>query len=359
MHPVQTLIHHPLGWGLRIGLREIPGGTARIRPKPPMRKDTRSAQLPSSTASVPSRAESAPSRTGSDSTGSPTSVMDLTVQITTINEYAYSSGGYSDIFEAEWVDKHGLKTKRLRVFADMEYDFERARKRLNREVFVWGRLDHPNIVKLFGITYHMNERPAMVMQWYSNGSAVEYLQSHPNESRRRLIWNMIEGLSYLHESNPPIVHGDLKGHNILISDDGHAVLSDFGLSRVVQDLGGSPSGNTTGSLAGSVRWAAPELLESGEDEDSLPRHTLATDIWAFACTAFELSSGKLPYWRRVNDCRVIHDIIEGTKPGKADDGSIPHVGKDIWQLLEFCWVWDPPKRPSIRDVVSELQCCSR
>ncbi|KAF8995897.1 hypothetical protein BDQ17DRAFT_965806 [Cyathus striatus] len=52
----------------------------------------------------------------------------------------------------------------------------RTRKRLNREVYVWHRLEHPNVAKLFGTSYHMSGRPAMVMQWYSNGNAAAYLE---------------------------------------------------------------------------------------------------------------------------------------------------------------------------------------
>jgi serine/threonine protein kinase len=49
-------------------------------------------------------------------------------------------------------------------------------QKLNREVYIWHRLEHPNIVKLFGTSYHMGGRPSMVMRWYQNGSASEYLR---------------------------------------------------------------------------------------------------------------------------------------------------------------------------------------
>lgn len=80
----------------------------------------------------------------------------------------------------------------------------------------------------------------------------------------------------------------------MVDDDGHAVLSDFGLSKVLDDLEG-PSGNTTTTFAGSVRWQAPELLFDGEDEDEdgkpLPPPvgpTLPADVWSFGCTIYEV-----------------------------------------------------------------------
>lgn len=61
-------------------------------------------------------------------------------------------------------------------------------QRLNREVFVWHRLDHPHIARFFGTSYHMAGRPAMVMQWYKNGSATEYLKfKSPDADRMSLV----------------------------------------------------------------------------------------------------------------------------------------------------------------------------
>ena len=74
-------------------------------------------------------------------------------------------------------------------------------------------------------------------------------------------------------------------NNILISDDGYALLSDFGLAGLVEDLAGAE--HTTTSMAGSLRWQAPELLLM-EDEDTVSPKTLASDVWAFACTVFEV-----------------------------------------------------------------------
>ena len=75
-----------------------------------------------------------------------------------------------------------------------------------------------------------------------------------------------------------------KQNNVLITDEGRAVLCDFGLSQVVEDLG-RPTGFTLSNPdIGPVRWQAPEFLE-GEDEPA----TLASDVWSFGCTAFEVN----------------------------------------------------------------------
>ena len=79
--------------------------------------------------------------------------------------------------------------------------------------------------------------------------------------------------------------------NILITDEGRAVLTDFGLSRVTESMG--PTGNTTSSAAGSIRWQAPELFLELNYDAPLPimlkRRTKASDVWAFGCTVYEVS----------------------------------------------------------------------
>jgi serine/threonine protein kinase len=65
---------------------------------------------------------------------------------------------------------------------------------LNREVYVWYRLNHANIAKLLGSTYHMGGRPAIVMEWYKNGSAMEYLRSkNPEADRLKLVGIVYSG----------------------------------------------------------------------------------------------------------------------------------------------------------------------
>ena len=78
-------------------------------------------------------------------------------------------------------------------------------------------------------------------------------------------------------------------NNVLITRSGRAVLTDFGLSQVIEDLMG-PSGNTTSTIQGSVRWQAPELMLD-DDNNQKTKLTSSTDVWSFACTAYEVSWG--------------------------------------------------------------------
>lgn len=85
------------------------------------------------------------------------------------------------------------------------------------------------------------------------------------------------GLAYLHRQTPPICHGDIKPENVLVKDTRVAVLTDFGLSRVLQILDTRTGLTTSGGARGTQCYMAPELLM----EDSF-KASRESDIYAFA-----------------------------------------------------------------------------
>lgn len=125
---------------------------------------------------------------------------------------------------------------------------------------------------------------------------------------------MASGITYLHTVKPTIVHGDLKGvrlppylshpahhadaaqGNVLIDDAGVPTITDFGLSKVMEDLDLPLNGSTRGTsfFAGSTRWMAPEIIMAlVEDDGAPPPITTASDVYAFASIGLEVSALRL------------------------------------------------------------------
>lgn len=157
-------------------------------------------------------------------------------------------------------------------------------------------------------------------------------------------------------------------NNILISDDGYALLSDFGLAGLVDEIAGQEKNTTT--TAGSLRWQAPELL-CMEEEDLDGTKTLASDIWAFACTVFEVCTFKftwrfsdetmkllddnLPYHWYNYDYGIMKAIYRNQRPVRDKDKR-SSLSRDLSErLLRTCWSREASKRPGIEEVLGKLQ----
>jgi serine/threonine protein kinase len=96
-----------------------------------------------------------------------------------------------------------------------------------------------------------------------------------------------EGLVYLHSNK--IVHGDLRGTNILVSDDWNIYLADFGLSSAIEAHSSVGAIKPSSNRAGSARWFAPELIIPTEFGCDKFVRTPATDVYAFGLVCIEFS----------------------------------------------------------------------
>ncbi|KAF8602919.1 kinase-like protein, partial [Ceratobasidium sp. AG-I] len=128
---------------------------------------------------------------------------------------------------------------------------------------------HLRVVKLLGMASFRGQI-AMISPWMANGTMPQYLDSNPSAGKHELCMQIAEAVEYLHQED--VVHGDIKGANVLISERGEAKLGDFGNSVLKH-----ASLQFTGSSyvpSFSIRWAAPELLK-GNVRSSRP-----ADIYA-------------------------------------------------------------------------------
>ncbi|KAF8316461.1 kinase-like domain-containing protein, partial [Cantharellus anzutake] len=156
-----------------------------------------------------------------------------------------------------------------------------------REIRVWSRLMHVNVVPLLGYVHCQNGQLGFVSPWYPEGNVIDFIKNHPDANRDMIVRcaDVASGLEHLHSQNPSIVHGDIKGHNILITSDGHALICDFGLSRILDD---NPTGLTSTVVGMTLRFSAPELLHS-------ERKTVETDVYAYGCACIEVRALTLIY----------------------------------------------------------------
>ncbi|KIJ52444.1 hypothetical protein M422DRAFT_243228 [Sphaerobolus stellatus SS14] len=266
-------------------------------------------------------------------------------KISEISKNPVDGGGYSDIWTGMLYDER-VAIKILRQFSvSVKARVEsKLSKRVWREYMIWSTLSHPNILPFLGFSNDFTEMaafniPALISPWMSNGTLVSYLEGNPNKRNASMLLGIADGLNYLHARN--IIHGDLRGGNVLISGKGVPCLTDFGLSRLLSETRGL---TTTSEAAGSLRWMAPELLKGNNG-----KVTKASDVWAFGMTTIEIISGKRPFFEINLDPVVLRTVVEGNIPSRND------MPDEIWSVCLACWTYQATSRPQISQILNLLR----
>ncbi|KAF8215406.1 kinase-like domain-containing protein [Mycena galopus ATCC 62051] len=226
-------------------------------------------------------------------------------------------------------------------------DSRSLRLKFCRKALVWKDLHHPNILRFIGIDREsFPSSLCMVSPWMEHGTALQYLKDHGSASVDRLLWEVAQGLHYLHSCN--IVHGDLRGTNILVNEDCSACLTDFGLS--VLSNASAPVNSPT--QAGSILWMAPELIAPDRFGYEFAR-TPATDVYAYGCVCVELYTGRPPF-SELSEGSALLKVINGERPARPS--GIPAMSDTLWQHVMDYWTESPGDRPTIQAVVEYVIC---
>jgi len=250
-----------------------------------------------------------------------------------------ASGGFSDL----WTGTFGQSKVALRYWKMSVGESVKARKALYKEAVVWKRLSHPNVLPLLGVS-NMHSLPCIVSAWMPYGSIIDYLMTHPKENRLGLLSDVAEGLNYLHSFR--VVHGDLKGANILIDDLGNVRLADFGLNSIV--IEDSHNASPINNERGTPRWMAPEILNV--EGLNTTRPSKESDVYAFAMVVVEVFTCRPPF-PELGHAAVLIRVVGGERPPRPEEACRLGLSDSVWEMVEKCWEQEPLPRPKISEVL--------
>ncbi|KAF7308499.1 hypothetical protein HMN09_00698900 [Mycena chlorophos] len=263
-----------------------------------------------------------------------------------VDKEASFGGAFGDIYRASHNGRDvALKRMRVHVF-QRNSEWHNLRRRFYREALLWQRLQHPFVLPFTGIdTETFPSFFCIVSPWMAHGTILKHLAENGNANVERRLLEIAQGLSYLHSQS--VVHGDLRGSNILVDDNWQVRLADFGLGG----FSDATVGTQTSHRGGSARWMSPELhLPQSCGLDSFQR-TFASDAYSFACVCLELSQGKAPFFEIKEDMAVVLRVLAKERPARPE-GPLPD---SMWEIMQQCWAHDPGQRPSMARVVEMLQ----
>ncbi|KAH7322151.1 kinase-like domain-containing protein [Rhizoctonia solani] len=266
-----------------------------------------------------------------------------TLDYTTFDEHPVVTGGSSDIYRGQLKSGADVAVKVLRFVVQSFSEASENIRDAARELHTWSKCDHPNVLPLRGLV-NFRSRIGMVSPWMSEGTMPCYIKANPKANRHNLCIQICEGLSYLHEK------GVIQA-NVLVSEDGIPVLTDFGNSTLKdRTLKFTQVGNDS---AFTVRWSAPEFIK----DSGLSLRTKASDIYALGMVyIYEAIVGKIPYYGETELQVIIMVAMKKAPPQRPDWIRSGHESGDkLWDLLTRCWSWEPEARPSVTEVTSIIR----
>ena len=247
-------------------------------------------------------------------------------------------GGYGEVYRGVWQGTQ-VAIKRITSFRAVRADNSLMDSFLSEASLV-SRLRHPNIVLFLGVAVH-GDKPYLLTEYAGRGSLYDVM----HENREPLTFHecvtigkdVARGLAYLHGLSPPMLHRDVKSHNILLSHDAVAKLCDFGLSREAED--------ETMSRIGTTQWSAPEVLR-GE------RYDAKADIFGFGVVLWEMLAASIPH-EGVDALVTAHRVAFGEARLTVPDW----CPSDIAKVINACLDPDASKRPTTKEVLAMLDKC--
>ncbi|RHY99929.1 hypothetical protein DYB26_012274 [Aphanomyces astaci] len=261
-----------------------------------------------------------------------------------LRQHFLASGASGDVYSGVFHNQP-VAIKQLHVYTATSV------QRFIREISLVAAIHSPHIVRLIGATWTCPQDLNAVMELMEGGDLRAFLAA---TSRCHVTWttrlqwatSVCEGLFYLHSMHH--MHRDIKSRNLLFqtkNDLDILKVADFGSARDVQDTGGG--GGTTTTMAGTLRWMAPEML-------LFQPYSSAVDVYAFGVVLSEMDTHETPYAQHCKQDgdemmlirRVLHDQLR------------PSFSADVPVWFKFlalrCMAHDPAERPSTSEILHVL-----
>ena len=196
------------------------------------------------------------------------------------------------------------------------------------------------IVNYYGSYFSRNTNTLwLILEYCSSGSTIDLMlamnRTFTEIEIATIIENILQGLIIIHSMN--LIHRDIKGANILLSEQGYAKLGDFGVGIQL-----TADADHRNSKKGSPYWMSPQVVKNNN-------YDMKTDIWSLGITCVELCNGEPPF-ANLNPKNVMEKIA--LFPPSVDEviNKNEHT-EDFYDFIKKCLEIEPKKRPTAKELI--------
>lgn len=223
----------------------------------------------------------------------------------------------------------------IKVLSHQELTDAEGQARFRREVQIVARLRHPHVIGVHAAGVSPSGFPYVVMDLLRGGSLEERAQGEtiPTAEAVRLVAQLSSALDYAHRQG--VVHRDVKPANVLLGPQGEAVLTDFGLAKVLETGAGGLT--RSGDRLGTPAYMAPE--QAMGDLGSVGP---ASDIYALGVVLYRLICGEVPF--RGKSVIETFDLIASSRVRSLRERGVK-IDPELDRICTWCLSKNPSERP--------------
>ena len=261
-------------------------------------------------------------------------------------------GSYGEVVEVEY---HGTLCAAKRIYLELRQIGGKPEEGFQRECEIWSQLRHPNVVQLLGLL--PSDGTMAIVTEKMGCTLYEFVKERPREEiplavKINVLYQVVQGLAYLHDQHPPVVHRDLSPNNILIKMDSMtAKLSDFGVARMFrsQDVG------TRTSIPGTEHFMPPETFPGANIEGSRG-HEDRIDVFSFGCIIICVVTHQWPFpisqVRQEQGQLVVRTEVERREHFLSQFDS--EEQKCFLAVVHKCLEYEPSERPKSMHLLKDM-----
>ncbi|KAF4381205.1 hypothetical protein CsatB_028416 [Cannabis sativa] len=262
-------------------------------------------------------------------------------------------GGFSEVYKAYDLVEHRYVACKLHgLNAQWSEDKKQSYIRhAIREYNIHKTLVHRHIVRLWDI-FEIDQNTFCTVLEYCSGKDLDAVLKAtpvlPEREARIIIVQIFQGLVYLNKRTQKIIHYDLKPGNVLFDELGVAKVTDFGLSKIVEDDVGSQGMELTSQGAGTYWYLPPECFELHKT----PLISSKVDVWSAGILFYQMLFGRRPFGHDQSQERILREdtII---KARKVDFPSRPSVSNEAKEMIRRCLTYNQADRPDVLTITQD------